>query len=293
MWDEIAAQISRAIGQPFQIGHRRSVGGGSVNQAYAVSGGAAGAGEQAYFVKLNQADRLSMFEAEALSLQQIAASQTIRVPQPICWGLVGESRPQAYLALEWLELGYGDAQTWGKLGHNLAAMHRVTGPAFGWQQDNTIGFIPQRNRWTADWIEFFLTQRLGYQFELAQQRGGRFPQAAKLLDALPRLLANHRPLPALVHGDLWTGNAAITQQGDPVIFDPALYFGDREVDLAMSQLFGSFPPSFYQAYQAAFPLPSGYEQRQILYNLYHILNHFNQFGGSYEAQANRMIAALL
>ncbi|MFM7423743.1 MAG: fructosamine kinase family protein [Elainella sp.] len=293
MWDEIAAQISRATQQPFQISHRRSVGGGSVNQAYAVSGVVAGLGERAYFVKLNQADRLSMFEAEALSLQQIAASQTVRVPQPICWGLAGEGRPQSYLVLEWLELGYGDDAAWSKLGQNLAAMHRVTAPAFGWQQDNTIGFIPQRNRWTADWSEFFLTQRLGYQFELAQQRGGHFPHRAKLLEAVPQILADHQPLPSLVHGDLWTGNAAITQQGEPVIFDPALYFGDREVDLAMSQLFGSFPTSFYQAYQAAFPLSSGYEQRQIFYNLYHILNHFNQFGGSYEAQANRMIAALI
>ncbi len=299
MWDEIAAQISLAIEQPLQITHRRPVGGGSVNQSYAVSGRVSGrvsglGDERVYFVKLNQADRLAMFEAEALSLQQIAASHTLRVPQPICWGLAeSEGTSQSYLALEWLDLGYGDSSAWEKLGHNLATMHRVSGPAFGWQQDNTIGFIPQRNRWTADWSEFFCVQRLGYQFELAQQRGGRFPQQTKLLDAVPRLLAGHQPIPSLVHGDLWTGNAAITQQGEPVIFDPALYFGDREVDLAMSHLFGSFPTEFYQAYRAAFPLSSGYEQRQILYNLYHILNHFNQFGGSYESQANRMIAALL
>jgi fructosamine-3-kinase len=180
------------------------------------------------------------------------------------------------------------------MGHNLAAMHRVTSAkGFGWQQNNTIGFIPQINDWMADWTDFFTQQRLGYQFRLANERGGRFPQQDRLLASVPKILAGHQPQPSLVHGDLWTGNAAVTQQGEPVILDPATYFGDREVDIAMSQLFGSFPAAFYQAYNQAFPLEPGYEQRKILYNLYHILNHFNQFGGSYEYQANQMIAALV
>lgn len=288
MWEQIAAQISQATGQLFQIRHQRSVGGGSVNQAYALSG-LASSREQSYFVKLNQASRLAMFEAEALGLKQMAASQTIRVPQPICWGVAD----RAYIVLEWLNLGYGDHQAWEAMGRDLAAMHRVTGPGFGWQQNNTIGFIPQVNDWTTDWTEFFVTHRLGFQFDLARQKGGRFPKQSQLIATVPQLLADHHPIPSLVHGDLWTGNAAVTQQGEPVILDPATYFGDREVDLAMSQLFGSFPANFYQAYNEAFPLEPGYAHRKILYNLYHILNHFNQFGGSYEAQANQMIAALL
>jgi fructosamine-3-kinase len=286
MWNQIADQISQVTGQPVQIAQRRSVGGGSINQAYVISGGTS-----AYFVKLNQASKVAMFEAEALGLKQMAASQTIRVPQPLCWGTAEQS---AYLVLEWLDLGYGSDQSWATMGRNLAAMHRVTSDqGFGWLQNNTIGETPQINAWTESWLEFWTEHRLGYQFRLANRRGGHFPLQNQLLAALPDLLAGHEPQPSLVHGDLWSGNAAVTQPGEPVIFDPATYFGDREVDLAMTQLFGSFPANFYQAYQDAWPLPSGYAQRKILYNLYHILNHFNLFGGSYASQANQMIATLL
>lgn len=288
MWNTIAEQISHATERSFQVKHRRSVGGGSINQAYAITDET---GQRSYFVKLNQASQVAMFEAEALGLKQIFATQTIRVPQPICWGTVDRS---AFIVMEWLDLGYGDHQAWEAMGRNLAAMHRVTSEqGFGWQQNNTIGSTPQINTWTETWVEFFVEHRLGYQFHLARQRGGQFPQQEQLLAAVPRLLAGHNPIPSLVHGDLWTGNAAVTQQGDPVILDPAVYFGDREVDLAMSQLFGSFPPNFYSAYNEAFPLPPGYQRRKILYNLYHILNHFNLFGGGYESQANQMIASLL
>lgn len=286
MWNSIAAHISRVTQQPFTVSHHRSVGGGSINQAYALS-----AGDRAYFVKLNQASQIAMFEAEALGLQQIADTRTIRVPQPICWGTEGN---RAYLVLEWLELGYGDHQAWEAMGRNLAALHRVSSQqGFGWQQHNTIGSTPQLNPWTPDWTTFFVEHRLGYQFRLAEKRGGRFPKQVQLLAAVPKILDGHQPQPSLVHGDLWTGNAAVTQQGEPVILDPAVYFGDREVDLAMSQLFGSFPANFYSAYNEVFPLEPGYQQRKILYNLYHILNHFNLFGGGYGSQANQMIESLL
>lgn len=288
MWNTIAEQISHATEKSFQVKHRRSVGGGSINQAYAITDET---GQQSYFVKLNQASQVAMFEAEALGLKQIFATQTIRVPQPICWGTVDRT---AFIVMEWLDLGYGDHQAWEEMGRNLAAMHRVTSEqGYGWQQNNTIGSTPQINTWTETWIEFFVEHRLGYQFRLARRRGANFPQQDQLLAAVPSLLARHHPMPSLVHGDLWTGNAAVTQQGDPVILDPAVYFGDREVDLAMSQLFGSFPPNFYSAYNEAFPLPPGYQRRKILYNLYHILNHFNLFGGGYESQANQMMASLL
>lgn len=286
MWNQIAAQISQVTGQSFAPAARRSIGGGSINQAYALTDG-----EQTYFVKLNQASQLGMFETEALGLKQIATTGTIRVPQPICWGIADQS---AYIVMEWLDLGYGDSRAWFTMGQNLAAMHRVThADGFGWERNNTIGATPQMNTWNPNWVDFFAEHRLGYQFRLANRRGGRFPQQDRLLAAVPQLLAGHSPQPALVHGDLWSGNAAVTKQGEPVILDPAVYFGDREVDLAMTQLFGSFPADFYQAYNAAFPLEPGYPQRQTLYNLYHILNHFNLFGGSYERQANQMIANLL
>ncbi|MEB3358903.1 MAG: fructosamine kinase family protein [Synechococcales bacterium] len=286
MWPEIAAHISQATGNEFKGTHHRPVGGGSVNHAYALSDG-----HQAYFVKTNQANQLAMFEAEALGLEQMYATQTIRVPKPICWGTAGRS---AYIVLEWLDFGYGTHDAWSEMGRRLAAMHKVTSErGFGWDRDNTIGFIPQQNSWTADWVTFFRDRRIGFQLQLAQQKGGHFPGGPELLQAIPALLADHHPEPSLVHGDLWSGNAAITQQGEPVILDPATYYGDREVDLAMSELFGSFPNDFYRAYDETYPIPTGYSRRKTLYNLYHILNHFNQFGGGYESQANRMIDKLL
>ncbi|NJN59710.1 MAG: fructosamine kinase family protein [Leptolyngbyaceae cyanobacterium SL_5_9] len=286
MWNYIAEQISQTTGETFQEPQRRPVGGGSVNQAYALT-----SGSQSYFVKINQATRIAMFEAEALGLKQIASTQTIRVPEPICWGTVNGS---AYIVLEWLNLGYGTHRSWEEMGRNLAAMHRVgSDRGFGWDQQNTIGFMPQVNPWTSNWAAFFAEHRIGYQFQLAQRRGGSFPNKERLLAAIPEILAGHDPQTSLVHGDLWSGNAAVTKLEEPVIVDPATYFGDREVDLAMTELFGGFPNEFYRAYDKAFPLESGYERRKTLYNLYHILNHFNQFGGSYEGQANRMIASLL
>jgi len=286
MWNPIAEHISQTTGKIFQEPQRRPVGGGSVNQAYALT-----SGSQSYFVKINQATRIAMFEAEALGLKQIAGTGTIRVPRPICWGTADGS---AYIVLEWLDLGYGTHRSWEEMGQNLAAMHRVSSDrGFGWDQQNTIGFMPQVNPWTSDWAEFFAKHRIGYQFQLAQRRGGNFPNQERLLATIPEILAGHDPQSSLVHGDLWSGNAAVTKLEEPVILDPATYFGDREVDLAMTELFGGFPNEFYRAYDKAFPLEPGYERRKTLYNLYHILNHFNQFGGSYEGQANRMIATLL
>jgi fructosamine-3-kinase len=204
--------------------------------------------------------------------------------------------------MEWLDLGRGSGSSWQEMGRQLAAMHQCStaqlsgkkaAGMFGWQRSNTIGSTPQINPWTANWTEFWTEHRIGYQLRLANRQGGHFPKQDPLLDMIPQLLAGHEPQPSLVHGDLWSGNAAINQSGEPVIFDPATYYGDREVDLAMTELFGGFPPEFYQGYNQVFPLDSGYQQRKVLYNLYHILNHFNLFGGSYASQANRMIDQLL
>ena len=287
MWDAIARHISDKTGTPFTIQDRRSVGGGCINQAYRVSDGS-----RSFFVKFNQASQMAMFEAEALGLKDMYDSQTIRVPQPICWGVADNS---AYIVMEWLDFGYGKGDAWRRMGTDLAAMHRVTSPnGFGWRQTNTIGDTPQQNPWTQDWVEFYRDHRLRYQFKLANRRGGHFPRQDELLTAVPTLLSGHVPAPALVHGDLWSGNAAVTQDGEPVILDPATYYGDREVDIAMTELFGRFPSDFYDAYNAAYPLDEGYYTvRKTLYNLYHVINHFNLFGGGYGSQANRMIDQLL
>lgn len=286
MWTEIDTQISQATGEQFQTQQRRSVGGGCINQGYCLTDG-----KQTFFVKLNQASQVAMFEAEALGLEQMYDTATIRVPLPICFGIAGNS---CYIVLEWLEMGRGNSQSSQEMGRKLAQMHKKSlGKRFGWDINNTIGSTPQINTWTENWVEFFTKHRLGYQFQLAKRRGGSFPQADELLNAIPELLAGHEVQPSLVHGDLWGGNAGFMDNGEPVIFDPATYYGDREVDIAMTEVFGGFPAAFYQGYNEVFALDDGYEKRKILYNLYHILNHFNLFGGGYGSQANGMISRVL
>ncbi|MBH8553492.1 fructosamine kinase family protein [Nostocaceae cyanobacterium CENA357] len=286
MWTEIDTHISQVTGEKFQTQHKHSVSGGCINQGYAVSNG-----ELTYFVKLNQASQVAMFEAEALGLEEMFATASIRVPKPICWGTASNS---SYIVLEWLEMGGGNTNSSQEMGRKLATMHKATSnQGFGWKINNTIGSTPQINTWTTDWVKFYAQNRLGYQFQLARRRGGNFPKQDKLLTAIPELLADHQVQPSLVHGDLWGGNAGCTVSGEPVIFDPATYFADREVDIAMTELFGGFPAEFYQGYNEVFPLDAGYEKRKTLYNLYHILNHFNLFGGGYGSQANRMIDQIL
>ncbi|MGI8934146.1 MAG: fructosamine kinase family protein [Phormidesmis sp.] len=283
----IAGQIGQVTKQPFQVESQRSIGGGCINQAVAIADR-----QRTFFVKTNRADRLQMFEAERDGLQAMYESQTVRVPQPLCCGRAGDF---SYIVTEWLDLGGScPAAAWQQLGKELAAMHQVTSAeGFGWHRDNTIGSTPQKNGWLKDWSAFWRDRRLGPQFELAYDQGGDFPRRDELMSAIPRLLAGHSPAAALLHGDLWSGNAAVTQAGEPVILDPATYYGDPEADLAMTELFGRLPEGFYQAYQSVSPLEEGYTQRKILYNLYHILNHFNLFGGSYGTQANRMIGQIL
>ena len=284
MWTQIAQHISQATGTEFSVDNHRSVSGGCINQGYRLTGN-----DCAYFVKINQASQVEMFAAEALGLKQIINTETIRVPEPICWGVAERS---SFIVMEWLEFSRPDTQAWEKMGRNLAAMHRAGGASqFGWEQNNTIGSTPQQNDWTDNWAEFFAQHRIGYQLKLAQRRGGDFPQRA--IAAVQEILANRQPQPSLVHGDLWSGNAAVTTSGEPVILDPATYWGDREVDLAMTELFGGFPAAFYRGYSQVWQLEEGYQQRKTIYNLYHILNHFNLFGGGYGSQASRMIAQIM
>ncbi len=282
-WTAIDRHIGAVTGHAFHNRTAKPIGGGCINQAYHLSDG-----RRDYFVKLNRADRLAMFEAEADGLQAIVASQGIRAPAPLCWGTEGD---RAYLVLEYLPLhGAGSGQ---RLGQELAQMHRHCGPHFGWSRDNTIGLTPQPNTPSDDWVEFWRSQRLGHQLRLAAGRGGHLRGGEALLEALPAFFTDYRPLPSLLHGDLWSGNAAYDHDGRPVIFDPAVYYGDREADLAMTELFGGFPAAFYAAYDEAWPRDPGYAVRKTLYNLYHVLNHFNLFGGGYLSQAQDMIQRLL
>jgi fructosamine-3-kinase len=245
------------------------------------------------FVKVAPIAREAALEAEADALRELAAADAVRVPAVL--GL-GTSGAQAFLALEWIEFGSARTRTEALLGEQLAQLHRTRAARFGWHRDNTIGATPQRNDWTADWVEFFARQRLGFQIDLAERsgHGGRWLEQGRLLcDRLGALFAGHSPPPSLLHGDLWGGNWAADAAGAPVIFDPATYYGDREADLAMTHLFGGFGREFYAAYESAWPLDRGAGTRRDLYNLYHVLNHLNLFGGGYRGQAERMIERLL
>lgn len=289
-WDDINAAIERTTGSP-PVGARprQLIAGGSINRAVSI-----GEGDTRYFVKLNDAaGSLGMFEAEAAGLRLLAQPGVLRVPRPICLGMSGTT---AYLVLEYIELGRSGAAGDERLGAGLAAIHRVTRPCFGWDRDNTIGSTPQINRQTDDWVTFYRDHRLGFQLDLAERNGyaGSLTEAGRrLLEKLPTLCAGHRPLASLLHGDLWGGNAAFDCDGMPVIYDPAVYFGDRETDLAMTELFGGFGAPFYRAYQTAWPLDVGYELRRDLYQLYHVLNHLNLFGAGYASNARRIIDRLL
>ena len=286
-WDQVNRHIGKITGEPFQGEANHGPGGGCINQAFCLSDRQTGT---QFFVKLNQPSLVEMFETEAAGLAAIAATQKIRVPKPLCWGTAGD---RSYLVLEWLNISSGGG-SWEDMGRNLAELHRhPVGDNFGWQQNNFIGSTRQVNEGCGHWPMFFALHRIGYQVQLARAAGGRFPKAEKLVARIPELLAGHVVRPSLVHGDLWGGNAGFTESGEPVIYDVAVYFADREVDLAMSKLFGGFPTSFYRAYESRYPVEPGFETRCTLYNLYHVLNHFNLFGGAYETQANHMIETLL
>lgn len=285
--DALADAIGAATGMPFAATVLRPVGGGDINQAFSIGGDA-----RRYFVKTNQAERLPLFEAEADALHALAATHSVRVPQPLC---LGTAAGQAFLVLEYLELrGRGDAAL---LGAQLAQLHLTPHARFGWAHDNWIGSTLQPNGWRDDWITFWREQRLGHQLKLAAQNGygGALQRDGEaLLCGLGALFDGYAPAPSLLHGDLWGGNHGyLADGGAPVLFDPATYVGDRECDLAMAELFGGFAADFHAAYREAWPLDPGYAVRKTLYNLYHILNHANLFGGGYAAQAHRMLRQLL
>ncbi len=287
LWGEIAAAVSDATGSPFEVTGAVPVGGGDINQAYRLDG----QDGSRYFAKLNDARRHAMFAAEYAGLAEMARTRTVRVPHGVAHGVSGN---RAFLILEHLDLrNNGNPH---QLGEQLAALHRAIAPQFGFALDNTIGSTPQPNGWLKEWAAFWRDRRLGYQLRLAENHGhgARLHELGqRLLETLPLLFAGYTPQPSLLHGDLWGGNHAYLPDGTPVIFDPAPYYGDREADLAMTELFGGFDAKFYASYRAAWPLDAGYATRKTLYNLYHILNHANMFGGGYAHQAEGMIQGLL
>ena len=269
----------------FRIERMTPVAGGCIHRSFILEGGG-----RKYFAKTNERSQFDSFAAEADGLAALAAAGA-RVPAPLCRGQASE---HAFLVLEHLELrGNGD---YAALGRSLAAVHSVHGETFGWHRDNYIGRTVQLNRRSASWSDFWREARIVPQLELGRKNGfgtSLLGRGEQLVAALPQLLSGRAPAASLVHGDLWSGNSGFLADGTPVLFDPAVYWGDREADLAMTELFGGFPHDFYSTYAKAAPLAPGYSVRKTLYNLYHVLNHANLFGGGYAAQAERMIERLL
>lgn len=284
----ISASISQHIQSEFGVERISRVSGGCINSAYRIEGDGL-----TFFLKLNRAEAVEMFAAEFTGLAELYAAHSVRVPRPIC---CGHDENHAWLVTEFIVFGRKTPESARLLGEQLARLHAHHADAFGWSRNNTIGSTPQINTWNKDWPTFFGRHRLGYQLELAVRNGfGRNLQAKgeRLLDGLNAFFAPYTPQPSLLHGDLWGGNWAADKLGKPVIFDPAVYYGDREADVAMTELFGGFGPEFYAAYASAWPLDDAYPVRKQLYNLYHVLNHANIFGGGYAHQAESMIDRLL
>ena len=284
-------RITHHLDEQFGIGLRepvevRAVGGGDISSAWRLDDG-----EKRIFLKTGPADSLLLFESEHDGLDALAAAAAIRVPRAFGSGL---TEGLAYVALEWLDLASAGAEIEKRLGEQLAAQHRSRGERFGWHRDNFIGRTPQPNKPSASWLDFFAEHRLGWQLSLAAGNGYREVASLgeQLLGALPVLLGDHAPQASLLHGDLWAGNHAAVA-GEPVVFDPAVHYGDRECDLAMTRLFGGYGPAFYRAYETAWPLPRGHEDRLPLYQLYHVLNHLNLFGRGYAARAMSIMRDLL
>ena len=290
--EAMSSSISFSTGRPFK-GRIEGRGGG-----WGGGGGGASTGiisdvesKQEFFYKSSGLLGFEMLKGEFESNKAMAATLTIKVPQPVC---LGTSDSTAFVVFEKLSLGgSGDPRTYGQ---QLARLHSCTSPNafFGFYVNNTIGATFQPNSWRADWSSFWDEMRLGHMLKLAKLDGASFPYEAELRAKVRAILSAHTTVtPSLVHGDLWSGNQGYTTDGTPVIYDPSAYYADAEVDLAMTRLFGSNSNSFYQSYWRERPPQPGWELRQTVYNSYHLLNHFVLFGGGYLQQAENCFARIL
>ncbi len=270
--------LEQLLGQPVLLGD--AVGGGDIAQPRRAL---ARDGTQ-LFVKSARGMPRGWVAAEAAGLDALAhAVSGLRVPR-----VVAHSEIPPLLVLEWVEPGRPTPAFWESMGRGLASQHRVQGEAHGFGLDGFLGRTPQANAWESSWPVFFRDQRL-HRLHLLLREAGRISAAlSRDLDVIcgrmEVLLPEPKSGPVLLHGDLWGGNVMPDQQGRPVLYDPAVYFGCREADLAMTQLFGGFEPRFYEAYQEVFPLDVAAAERVDLLNLYHLLNHALMFGGGYHTR---------
>lgn len=262
----------------------RSVGGGCINETRKIE-----CPENSFFLKTNSLRRRGLFRAEAAGLEALSASRGgPRVPSVLALGDEESGcEGEQFLLLEMIEKGRPGPGTMADFGRSLARLHRsLRRDQSGFDGDNHIGATPQPNPWTKNWIAFFREHRLGFQLETAARRGLADRALRKDVEAVMArldqiLIPPDEERPSLIHGDLWGGNYLVDRHGNAVLIDPAVYYGHREADLAMTRLFGDFGSAFYGAYREEWPLERGFDERLDLYNLYHMLNHLNLFGGGY------------
>jgi len=289
MQQQLTIFFTRLARRVIEVAEVVAVGGGSIQPTYR----ATLADGTPLFVKAGTPDQMGRLRAESRGLETLGRVGALRVPEVLLLG--GEGR-HSYLVLEHLDLVPGAAGDFSRMGRALAKLHRAGAARFGFERDNFIGATPQQNSQTDLWPAFFRDQRLGPQLGQAAAgpaAGAWLDDALRIGDSIDGFFPGYQPQPALLHGDLWRGNAGFLKDGTPVIYDPAVYFGDREADLAMSEMFGGFAPEFAAAYREAWPLDPGYAVRRDLYNLYHMLNHVNLFGAGYVPQAHGLIKRLL
>jgi fructosamine-3-kinase len=287
LWSSIEQHISVVTKKPVQFTETESVSGGCINKTLKISD----TQKNQWLIKTNLPSLRDMFEAEAAGLEELNKSLSIRIPKSIC---SGSNNAFSYLVLEFIPLTSQINQK--ESGKQLALLHQKTATKFGWYRNNTIGSTRQSNRYHQNWTSFWINERLLPQLKLAKNNGysiKNHDSGLKLVEKIPLFFTDYQPSASLLHGDLWSGNCASDDQQNPVIYDPAVYYGDRETDIAMTELFGGFTAEFYAAYNAVYPLDPGYKIRKNLYNLYHVLNHYNLFGGSYASQAATMTQRLL
>lgn len=284
---KVADDLANRHGIFVDPGAATAVAGGDIHQAFRAQ-----CQFGPVFVKLAQDALAAGLAAEADGLAGLAEGGELRVPKLVAYGASADT---TYLVLEWLDFEPKTRAAGKRLGERLAALHRRSSDAFGWRCDNVIGRTPQLNPVTQDWADFFADARLEPQLRRAENNGAGRVAVAAVADLVARLhqILDHEPRPSLIHGDLWGGNWGVIDDDEPVVFDPAVHYADRECDLAMTRLFGGFDAAFYEAYSDSWPLPDGWERRQLVYQLYHVLNHFNLFGGGYEGQAASLARAAL
>ena len=285
--DRVARVVSQAFGASHILSSVIPIGGGCINQCYRLN-----TNGQAYFLKMNEAKFLNMFEMEYKGLTAIASNSNLLVPDPITSGIEGDS---SYLIMEFIHSSGREERYWENLGEGLAYMHQSSSRYFGWGHNNYIGRLFQSNRKHLNWLDFFVKERLQPQIQLAED-AGKLPvdvheDLEKMCNTIDQFINNDTP--ALLHGDLWSGNIMTGPQGNPCLVDPAVYYGNREVELAFTTLFGGFDERFYQAYYHSFPLTSGHQERYDVYNLYPLLVHLNLFGSGYLGRIRNILESYL